>query len=173
MNQHLSPLSHMPVRGHLESSWDLVSMESLGSSMKPWSPLVADASISGSSWNSSPAIEQQGYGIHPRTVVSQVSLISDTTSGLVSIVKHIGAEQGTRLNVYNAQILAQIGHFSKHHPTLSPSNEVRKKFVHEIPSKFKCLDFRPQYNNRHIHFSTLLLRAAGRQPESKPITSAR
>lgn len=39
-------------------------------------------------------------------------------------------EQDTKLNAYNAQ----IGHFSKHHPTLSPSNEVREKFVHRIPS---------------------------------------
>ena len=80
MDQHLlSPLSHAPIRGHVQSSWDLVSMGSLGYSMKPWNPLVADASIYGTSWNSSPILstmEQQGYGIYPQTVVGQVSLIS-------------------------------------------------------------------------------------------------
>lgn len=101
MTQHpLSPLSHTPVRRHLESPWDLASMGGLGSSMKPWNLLVADASISGISWSSSPILsttEQQGNRIYPRTMVGQ----------------------GTELSVYNTQ----LGHFPKHHPTLCPSDE--------------------------------------------------
>ncbi|KAN0141089.1 hypothetical protein V8E53_000845 [Lactarius tabidus] len=101
MAQHLlSPLSHAPVRHDLESPWDLASMGGLGSSMKPWSLLVADASISGTSSSSSPLLptkEPRGNRIYPRTIVGQ----------------------GTKRNVHNTQ----LEHLPKHHPTLYPSNE--------------------------------------------------
>src|SRR6266702_231450 len=127
MDQHRrSPLSQATVQCSSESSGDLVLIGSLGFSTQLRGLPVPDAGISGNGWNSPPFLsmtQQHGNGFYPPTV-GQVSLLF-TWACRRPLNILTPAQVDAILNMYNLL----LGHSPNHHPTLSPSDEVRTTCV--------------------------------------------